>query len=213
MAIAIGNPLGFQSSVTTGIISATGRTLRSQSGRLIENIIQSDAPLNPGNSGGPLVDSRGRVVGINTAVIIGAQGLSFAVPINTTKWVVSALLSDGKVRRAHLGIAGQTRPLEKPVRRRLDLEQETAIEVVHRERGPASRSGVRDGDLIVALDDQPMANLDDLHRLLTHVAQGNTVRRSRPCRTGAARSSTWRSATRRPPIAVRCPLTARGPGR
>ncbi len=122
LAIAIGNPLGFQSSVTTGVISATGRTPRSQSGRLIENIIQSDAPLNPGNSGSPLVNSGGRVVDIHTAVIIGTQGLSFAVPINTDKWVMSALLTDGRVRRAYLGIAGQTRPPEKPLHRRFDLD-------------------------------------------------------------------------------------------
>jgi len=121
LVIAIGNLLGFQHTVSAGVVSALGRTLRSQTGRQIENIIQTDAALNPGNSGCPLVDNRARVVGVNTAVILGTQGLSFAVPIDTAKWVVSELLAHGKVRRAYLGVAGQTRPISRQAQRRLDL--------------------------------------------------------------------------------------------
>ncbi len=153
LVIAIGNPLGFTNTVSTGVVSAIGRTLRSEAGRLIENIIQTDAPLNPGNSGGPLVNSHGEVVGINTAVILGAQGLSFAVPINTSKWVVGELLQHGKVRRAFLGIAGQTRPVDRRLRRKYDLDAETAVEVMSVERnGPAHKADVFHDDLIVAMD-------------------------------------------------------------
>src|SRR5262249_27936890 len=150
--IAIGNPLGFQSTVSTGVISALGRSLRSQSGRLIENIIQTDVPLNPGNSGGPLLDSRGRVIGINTAMIYMAQGISFAVPINTANWVVGELVTRGKVRRSYLGLAGQDRPIGRRVQRYFNLNTKTAIEVVSvEEHGPAARAGLQEGDLIVAL--------------------------------------------------------------
>src|SRR3989337_2143001 len=167
LVIAIGNPLGFQSTVSTGVISALGRALRSQSGRLIENVIQTDVPLNPGNSGGPLVDSRGRVIGINTAMIAMAQGLSFAVPINTAKWVVSELVMRGKVRRAHLGLAGQTRPIGRRTQRFFELPTPTAVEVVSIEpNGPAHRAGLRERDLIVAVNGASIATVDDIHRLL-----------------------------------------------
>ena len=169
LAIAIGNPLGFQSTVSTGVISALGRALRSQSGRLIENIIQTDVPLNPGNSGGPLVDSRGRVIGINTAIIAMAQGISFAIPVDTARWVVSELITRGKVRRAYLGLSGQVRPVGRRVQRYFELPQATVVEVLAVEaNGPAQRAGLREGDRIVALDGQAVANVDDIHRLLTN---------------------------------------------
>ncbi len=184
LAIAIGNPLGFQSTVSTGVISALGRALRTQSGRLIENVIQTDVPLNPGNSGGPLVDSRGRVIGINSAMIYMAQGISFAVPINTAKWVISELLMHGKVRRSYLGLSGQIRPLSQRVQRYFELQTNTVVEVVSVESGgPAHRAGLREGDLIVALDGQSTASVDDIHRLLTSKPSGSeinlTVLRSR----------------------------------
>jgi S1-C subfamily serine protease len=168
LAIAIGNPLGFQSTVSTGVISALGRALRSQSGRLIESVIQTDVPLNPGNSGGPLVDSRGRVIGINTAMIFMAQGISFAVPVNTAKWVVGELVTRGKVKRAYLGIAGQARPISRRFQRHFELGTTTGVEVVSIEKqSPASRAGLREGDLIVAVDGKAVASVDDIHRLLT----------------------------------------------
>lgn len=167
LVIAIGNPLGFQSTVSSGVISALGRALRSQSGRLIENVIQTDVPLNPGNSGGPLVDSRGRVIGINTAMIFMAQGISFAVPVSTIKWVVGELVTHGKVRRAYLGIAGQVRPIGRRVQRNLDLQVPAGVEVVSvEEQGPADRAGLREGDLIVGVDGKTVGSVDDIHRLL-----------------------------------------------
>lgn len=168
LVVAIGNPYGFQHTVTAGVVSALGRSLRSRSGRLIEQVIQTDAALNPGNSGGPLVASDGRVVGVNTAIIAGGQGLSFAVPINTAMLVVPALLRDGRVRRGYLGIAGQTVPLLRRVTRFHRLTQDTAVLVTSVESGaPADRAGLRDGDLVVSLDDTIIASLDDLHRALT----------------------------------------------
>lgn len=168
LVIAIGNPLGFQSTVSTGVVSALGRALRSQSGRLIENVIQTDVPLNPGNSGGPLVDSRGRVIGINTAVIFMAQGISFAVPVNTARWVVGELVTQGKVRRAYLGITGQVRPMSRRLQRSFEFPAATGVEVVSvEETGPAHRAGLREGDLIVAVNGQSVASVDDIHRLLT----------------------------------------------
>lgn len=176
LAIAIGNPLGFQSTVSTGVISALGRALRSQSGRLIESVIQTDVPLNPGNSGGPLVDSRGRVIGINTAMIFMAQGISFAVPVNTAKWVVGELVTRGKVKRAYLGIAGQVRPISRRFQRQFELETATAVEVVSiEEQGPASRAGLREGDLIVAVNGKNVASVDDIHRLLTSWTTGSLL--------------------------------------
>ena len=174
LVIAIGNPLGFQSTVSTGVISALGRALRSQSGRLIENVIQTDVPLNPGNSGGPLVDSRGRVIGINTAMIFMAQGISFAVPVSTARWVVGELVTHGKVRRAYLGIGGQARPISRRVQRSVESSAATAVEVVSVEaHGPAHRAGLREGDLIVAVNGKGVASVDDIHRLLTGWSPGS----------------------------------------
>jgi len=172
LVIAIGNPLGFQSTVSTGVVSALGRGLRSTSGRLIENVIQTDVALNPGNSGGPLVDSRGRVVGINTAMIAAAQGLSFAVPVNTARWVVAELLRTGRVRRAYLGVSAYGRPVGRRIQRHLQLEAAGAVQVVSVEPdGPAQRAGLRGGDVIYAVDGQNVASVDDIHRLLTDMLQ------------------------------------------
>ena len=176
LVIAIGNPLGFSSTVSAGVVSALGRVMRAQGGRLMENIIQSDVALNPGNSGGPLVDSRGRVVGINTAMILGAQGISFSIPVDTAKWVVGQLMTVGRVQRGYLGIAGQNRPLERGLARRLGLAQTTGVEVVGVEDGgPARESGVVEGDVIVSLDGRPAATVDDIHRLLNTWPPGRTV--------------------------------------
>src|SRR6059058_1748772 len=167
LVVAIGNPLGFSSTVSAGVVSALGRTMRATSGRLMDSIIQSDVALNPGNSGGPLVDSRGRVVGINTAMILGAQGLSFSVPIDTAKWVLGQLMTIGRVRRGYLGIAGQNLPLARGTARRLGLAQDAGVEVMRVERGgPAAEAGVVAGDVIVAADGEPVRSVDDLHRLL-----------------------------------------------
>src|SRR2546421_8526425 len=167
LVVAIGNPFGFQSTVSAGVISALGRSLRSATGRLIENVIQTDVALNPGNSGGPLVDTRTRVVGINTAIIRMAQGISFAIPIDTAKWVVSELLAHGRVRRAYLGIVGQTRPIDRHLARRHALSAAHAVEVVSVEpRAPAAIAGLREGDLVVTLNERPVHTVDDMHRML-----------------------------------------------
>jgi len=177
LVVAIGNPYGFQHTVTSGVVSALGRSLRSRSGRLIEQVIQTDAALNPGNSGGPLVSSDGRVVGVNTAIIAGGQGLSFAVPISTAMLVVPALLRDGRVRRGYLGIAGQTVPLLRRVTRFHHLTQDSAVLVTSVESGaPADRAGLKDGDLIVSLDETMITSLDDLHRALTDERIGARAR-------------------------------------
>jgi S1-C subfamily serine protease len=176
LVVAIGNPFGFQSTVSAGVISALGRALRSATGRLIENIIQTDVALNPGNSGGPLVDTRARVVGINTAIVRMAQGISFAIPIDTAKWVVSELLARGRVRRAYLGIVGQTRPMDRRVARHHALAASFAVEVVSVEpRGPAAVAGLREGDLIVALNDRPVRTVDEMHRMLVGWPIGETL--------------------------------------
>ncbi|MGA2980912.1 MAG: trypsin-like peptidase domain-containing protein [Terriglobales bacterium] len=175
MAIAIGNPYGFQSTVTAGVISALGRSLRSYSGRLIEDVIQTDAALNPGNSGGPLVDSRGLVIGVNTATILPAQGICFAIGINTAKFVASRLLRDGRIRRSYIGVSAQTVPIHRRVVRFYGLARETGVVVVgieNEDRSPARTAGLREGDVIVALDDKPVAGVDDLHRLLTDAQVG-----------------------------------------
>ncbi len=167
LAIAIGNPYGFQASVTAGVVSALGRSLRSASGRLMDSIIQTDAALNPGNSGGPLVNSRGEVIGVNTATILPAQGICFAIASNTAHFVVQQLVAHGKLRRAYLGVAGQNVELPKSIIRQCDLLQDSAVLVVSVEPGsPAERAGVQEGDLLVGLADYPLVGVDDLHRLL-----------------------------------------------
>jgi S1-C subfamily serine protease len=169
LVVAMGNPLGFQSTVSTGVVSAMGRALRARNGRLIENVIQHTAPLNPGNSGGPLLTSRGRVVGINTAIIAMAQGIGFAVPGNTARWVVSQLLQYGRVRRGFLGIAARRRPLSRRVARHFKLANRHTVEVLQVEdAGPAHKAGVGQGDWIVGVDGHPVESVDDLHR---HLAQ------------------------------------------
>jgi S1-C subfamily serine protease len=176
LVIAIGNPYGFHHTVTAGVVSALGRSLRSRSGRLIEQVIQTDAALNPGNSGGPLVTSDGAVVAVNTAIIAGGQGLSFAVPISTVIAVLPPLLRDGRVRRGYLGIAGQNVPLLRRVTRFHRLDQAGAVLVTSLESdGPASAAGLRAGDLIVAFDHQRIQTLDDLHRVLTEARIGTSV--------------------------------------
>lgn len=167
LVIAIGNPLGFQATVTTGVVSALGRSLRAQSGRLIENIVQTDAPLNPGNSGGPLVDARGRVVGINTAVIYGSQGICFAIPVNTAKWVTAQLIRDGKVRRAYLGISGQVAPIARGLVLEYGLSAQTGVRIVEiQPQSAASEAGLRSGDVIVRIGETVVATPDDLQRAL-----------------------------------------------
>ena len=167
LVIAIGNPFGFQSTVSTGVVSALGRGLRSREGRLIENIIQHTAPLNPGSSGGPLVDSRGRVVGINTAIIPVAQGIGFSIPSNTARFVVSQLLTLGRVRRGYLGISARQRPVDRRLVRFHRLPIETGVEVASLDpRGPAASAGIQPGDIIVALNGKSVGGIDDLHRIL-----------------------------------------------
>jgi S1-C subfamily serine protease len=167
LAIAIGNPLGFQASVTAGVISALGRSMYSQSGRLIDNIIQTDAALNPGNSGGPLVNSAGEVIGVNTAMIRPAQGICFAIASNTARLVAGWLIRDGRIRRSYIGVAGQNVPLHRRVVRFYNLPLETGVLVVSVEKNsPAQRAGLREGDLIVAFDGQPIGSVHDLHKIL-----------------------------------------------
>jgi len=173
VAIAIGNPYGFQTTVTAGVVSALGRSLRAQSGRLIDNIIQTDAALNPGNSGGPLVDSHGDVIGVNTAVILPAQGICFAIAINTAKFVASRLIRDGKVTRSYIGVGGQTVPVARRVARFHQLPVESGVLVVSLEQGgPAEKAGVRLGDRIVAFNGQPVSGIDALQLLLTEQQVG-----------------------------------------
>ena len=168
LAIAIGNPYGFQHTVTAGVVSALGRSLRTQSGRLVDDVLQTDAALNPGNSGGPLVDSRGEVIGVNTAIIPMAQGICFATAIDTVKWVVVQLLRDGKVRRGYLGIAGANMALPRRTARHFELANARTVRVESVEAGgPASRAGVETGDLIVAFDGLTVEGIDALHSLLT----------------------------------------------
>lgn len=167
LVIAIGHPLGFQSTVTAGVVSALGRSFRSVTGRLIDDVLQTDAALNPGNSGGPLADSRGRVVGVNTAVIMPAQGICFAVGINTAKFVAGQLIRHGKIRRGRIGVAGQNVPLLRLAQRAHGLDSRTGVLVTGVEAAsPAERAGLVPGDIIVAFDAQSVTGIDDLHRLL-----------------------------------------------
>jgi len=167
IVIAIGNPLGFQASVTAGVISALGRSMHAQSGRLIDNIIQTDAALNPGNSGGPLVNSAGEVIGVNTAMIRPAQGICFAIASNTAKFVAGWLIKEGKIRRSYIGVAGQNVPIHRRIVRFYNLPYETAVLVASVEKeSPAAKAGLREGDLLVAFNGKPIASIYDLHKML-----------------------------------------------
>src|SRR5438132_10427562 len=167
VVIAIGNPLGFQASVTAGVISALGRSMHAQSGRLIDNIIQTDAALNPGNSGGPLVNSAGEVIGVNTAMIRPAQGICFAIASNTAKFVAGWLIKEGKIRRSYVGVAGQNVPIHRRIVRFYNLPRETGVLVVSVEKGsPAEHAGLREGDVIVAFNEQPIGSIHELHKML-----------------------------------------------
>jgi S1-C subfamily serine protease len=173
LVIAIGNPYGFQCTVTSGVVSALGRSLRSISGRLIDNIIQTDAALNPGNSGGPLVTSWGDVIGVNTAMILAAQGICFAIGINTAKFVAGRLIKEGKIRRSYIGLGGQNVALLRRIVRFYHLPVESGILVVSiEENSPAKRAGLSEGDIIVSFDGQPITGIDDLHRMLTEEKVG-----------------------------------------
>jgi S1-C subfamily serine protease len=168
VVIAIGNPFGFQHTVTTGVVSALGRSLRARTVRLMENLIQTDAALNPGNSGGPLVTSRGDVVGVNTAVILGGQGIAFAVPINTAAWVISCLLRDGRVRRSHLGVAGHDSTIPRRLVREHALPRERGMTITAvTPKSPADAAGLRSGDVLIDFGGLPVAGADDLLRQLT----------------------------------------------
>jgi S1-C subfamily serine protease len=173
LVVAIGSPFGFDSTVTAGVVSALGRTLRSITGHLVDNVIQTDAALNPGNSGGPLVDSRGHVIGINTAIIRPGQGICFAIPINIAKHILPQLMQHGRVVRGYLGLHGRSVPLPVETARRFDLDQKHGVEVqAIEEGGPADQAGVLEGDIIVALGEQPASGIDDLHKLLTQLPVG-----------------------------------------
>ncbi len=167
IAVAIGSPYGFHQSVTAGVVSALGRSMRAQSGRLMDDILQTDAALNPGNSGGPLVNSRGQVIGVNTAVILPAQGLCFAIAANTAQLVTGWLIKDGKIRRSYLGLAGQNVPLHPKIVRFHRLEQESGVLIAGIEQGgPVDLSGLKEGDIILSFKGNPVSSIDDLHRLL-----------------------------------------------
>ncbi|HXT69630.1 MAG TPA: trypsin-like peptidase domain-containing protein [Vicinamibacterales bacterium] len=176
IAIAIGNPYGFDCTVTTGVVSALGRSLRAKSGRLMDDVLQTDAALNPGNSGGPLVTSRGEVIGVNTAMIMPAQGLSFAIASNTVRFVVSRLLRDGRIRRSYIGVAGSKAPVPRQLARHLALAVTSAVRVESVEPStPAAAAGLRERDLIIALGDRAVTGIDDLQRLLTEELIGRAT--------------------------------------
>lgn len=173
VAIAIGNPYGFQATVTAGVVSALGRSFRSRSGRLIDDVLQTDAALNPGNSGGPLVNSRGEVIGVNTAVILPAQGICFATAVNTAKFVAARLIKDGTIRRGYIGVVGQNTPLHRRLVRFHDLLVESGVLVISTEpNSPAQRAGLQQGDVIIGCGNQSIANIDDLHRHLAEQPLG-----------------------------------------
>jgi S1-C subfamily serine protease len=176
IAIAIGNPYGFHHSVTAGVVSALGRSLRARSGRLMDDIIQTDAALNPGNSGGPLVTTRGEVIGVNTATILPAQGLCFAIASNTARFVAARLIRDGRIRRSYIGLAGQTVPIPRAVARDNQLAVTSGVFVASIEPGsPAARGGLKDGDVVIAFAGTPVTGIDDLHRLLTEERIGEST--------------------------------------
>jgi S1-C subfamily serine protease len=173
LVVAIGSPLGFESTVTAGVVSALGRTLRSITGHLVDNVIQTDAALNPGNSGGPLVDSRGQVIGINTAVIQPAQGICFAIPVNMAKDILPQLMQHGRVIRGYLGLHGRAVPIPRHLARSYDLTQKSGVEVVAvEENGPAAEAGLEEEDVILSLNDVPAESVDDLHRQLLRLPVG-----------------------------------------
>jgi S1-C subfamily serine protease len=177
LAIAIGNPLGFEQTVTAGVVSAVGRSLRAQNGRLIDDVIQTDAALNPGNSGGPLVDWKGRVIGVNTAVILGAQGICFSVASNTALHVLTQILRHGRVRRARIGIEAQQTVIPRHVARHAGIAQASGVRVMKvAEKSPADGGGLKAGDLIIAIDGEPATGIDDLLRLLNHERVGRDVK-------------------------------------
>lgn len=176
LVVAVGNPLGFESTVSAGVVSALGRSLRSRQGRAIEGIVQHTAALNPGNSGGPLVDASGRVVGVNTAIIAMAQGIGFAVPAATAQWVLTEILTQGRVRRAYLGVSVRDRPLDLRLVRALDLPVRRAVEILARDsKGPAADSDLRPGDFIVAVNGAPVDGVDALHRHLSRWSVGSAL--------------------------------------
>jgi S1-C subfamily serine protease len=176
LAIAIGNPYGFQCTVTAGVVSALGRSLRAQSGRLMDDVIQTDAALNPGNSGGPLVNSRGEVIGVNTAMILPAQGICFATSVDTAKFIAARLIRDGRIGRSFIGLAGQNVPLPRRIVRYYNLAVETGVLVVSFEdESPAKKGGLREGDCIIGFDEHPISGIDDLHKRLTEEIVGRQV--------------------------------------
>ncbi len=177
LVVAIGNPYGFQYTVTAGVVSALGRSLRSQSGRLIEDVIQTDAALNPGNSGGPLVNASGEVIGVNTATILPAQGLCFAISINTAQFIASKLIREGVVRRSFIGVQAQTAGVNRNIARHYDLKIATGALVLAVElSSPAARAGLQEGDLMVTLEGEPVEGVDVLHRLLNEDRIGKATR-------------------------------------
>ena len=173
LVIAIGNPYGFQASVTAGVVSALGRSLRANTGRLIDNVIQTDAALNPGNSGGPLVNSKGEVIGVNTAAILPAQNICFATAINTAKFIAAKLIKDGKIKRSYIGIAGQDAPIHRRIVYHYSLPSDKSIMVISIEKNsPAEKARVQTGDRIISFNSTPVTGIDDLHKMLTETQVG-----------------------------------------